>query len=393
MKKFNRINVIVLDSVGIGQMPDCEKYGDSGVNTLGNISHEVGLEMPNMAKLGLGNINYIKTVLPSELPSSNFTKMNEVADGKDTLTGHWEMMGCTLKKGFKQFVDNGFPEELIKEFEKRTGRGVIANKEANGMNVIKEYFKEHVETGKYIIYTSVDSTFQIAAHEDVISLEELYDACKIARELTIDPKYNIARVIARPFIGDFENFSRTANRHDYAMDPFNDTVMDYLLDAGLDSIAIGKINDIFNGKGISKAYGIKSNMDGVDKNIEILNSDNVKGLIFTNLVEFDSSYGHPRDVSGYRDCLEEFDKRIPEILSALKEDDLLIITADHGNDPTFKGNNHTREYVPLIVYSKSLIGNNELKKRSTFADLGQTIAENFEVRAINTGNSFLKELK
>ncbi len=393
MNKYNRIITIVLDSVGIGQAPDADKFGDFGVNTLGNISEKVGLNVPNLAKMGLGNINYLKTVAPSLKPTANFGKMQEVGDGKDTMTGHWEMMGATLHTGFRQYIKNGFPEELITEFENRTGRKVIANKEANGMAVINEYYEEHMKTGAFIVYTSVDSTFQIAAHEEKIPLEELYAACEIARELTKDEKYNVARVIARPFLGTHADYYRTANRHDYALDPHKDTVLNFLENANYDSIAIGKISDIFNGLGITEKIKTKSNMDGVDQTINILKRDDVSGFVFTNLVDFDSMYGHPRDVVGYKNALEEFDGRLVEILENLKDDDLLIITADHGNDPTYKGNDHTREYVPLLVYANNLNGDNYIPLRTSFEDLGQTICENFNLKSTDEGTSFLKDLK
>lgn len=393
MSKYNRVITIVMDSVGIGQAPDCERFGDIGVNTLGNISETAGLNIPNLQQLGLGNINYLKTVPPVANPTANYGKMQEVGDGKDTLTGHLEMMGNTLHVGFKQYVENGFSDELLAEFSKRVNRGVLANKAANGMQVIGEYIEEHIETGKYIVYTSVDSTFQIAAHEEIIPLEELYAACEVARELTADPKYNVARVIARPFLGTKDDFYRTANRHDYALDPTEQTVMMKLEAANLDSIAVGKISDIFNGCGVTKSIKTKSNMDGVDKTVELLKADDINGFVFVNLVDFDSLYGHPRDVVGYKNALEEFDARIPEILNNLKADDLLIITADHGNDPTYIGNDHTREYVPLLVYSPSLEGNNYIPLRKSFEDLGETICEIFELENTNEGTSFLKDLK
>ncbi len=391
--KFNRIVTIVLDSVGVGAMPDAESYGDSmDNNTIGNISKAVGLDIPNLQAMGMGNITDIKTVKPLSNVNSNYGKMAQIGDGKDTMTGHWEMMGSTLMTGFQQYVDNGFPEELIKEFEDKTGRKVICNKAGNGMKVIEEYYHEHMETGAFIVYTSVDSTFQIAAHEEKISLEELYSACEIARELTANEKYNVARVIARPFIGDFENFSRTANRHDYALKPFEYTVMQKLMDNGYESFGVGKISDIFDGVGVSAKLKNQSNDDGINHTINELKRD-YSGHLFVNLVDFDSLYGHPRDPEGYRDCLEAFDLRLPEILKASKEDDLIIITADHGNDPTFKGNDHTREYVPLLVYSKSLQGNNEITTRKTFEDIGQTICENFGLEDTKYGTSFLNELK
>ncbi len=389
MRKFNRIITMVLDSVGIGETEDSKDFGDFGVNTLANISETEGLNMPNLKKLGLGNIADIKTIAKEEKPKAYYTKMQEKANGKDTLAGHWEMMGVTLEKGFDVYVKEGFPDELIKEFEEATGRKVLANKEANGMKVIKEYYHEHVSTGSWIVYTSVDSTFQIAAHEEVIPLEELYKACEIARELT--KKYNVARVIARPFIGEFDNYERTSNRHDYALNPPKETILNYLNKSDIPTISIGKISDIFNGSGISKSIKTKSNMDGVDKTIEVINEDS-EGFIFINLVDFDSKFGHPRDAKGYKEALEEFDARVPEILENLKEDDLFIITADHGNDPTYKGNDHTREYVPLILYSKKFKEPKEISKRETFEDLGELIADNFEVTSTENGTSFLKEL-
>lgn len=389
MKNFKRIVVVVLDSVGIGQAPDSKDFGDFGVNTLGNISNTVGLTLPNLEKLGLGNIGYIKTVLPVKEPLASYGKMKEIGDGKDSVTGHWEMMGSVLYKGFKQFTKEGFPKELIEEFEKKTGRKVLANKEASGLKVIKEYFHEHIKTGGLIVYTSVDSTFQIAAHEDIVPVEELYKYCEIARELTMKEEYKVSRVIARPFVGEYENFTRSDKRHDYALDPYETTVMQKLVAKGLDSIAIGKISDLFNNTGVTEKLHNKSNMDGINHTINTLKRDDITGLIFTNLVDFDSQCGHPRDPEKYRDALEEFDNKLPEIIKELKEDDLLIITADHGNDPTYKGNDHTREYVPLLCYTKRNTQGKYITLRENFSDLGDTIAENFEVEKTLEGKSFL----
>lgn len=389
---FQKIAIVVLDSVGIGQAPDADKFGDFGVNTLGNISEKTNLSLPNLGKLGLGNINYLKTVPPVSKPMANYGKMQEQGDGKDTMTGHWEMMGCTLENGFKQFIDKGFPIELISEFEKLTGKKVIANKQANGMKVIAEYYDDHMKSGDLIVYTSVDSTFQIAAHEEIVPLTDLYKYCQIARDLTKNDKYNLARVIARPFLGDKENFYRTPNRHDYALNPFHKTVLDKLVEKKLDSIAIGKITDIFNDNGISKTIKTQSNLDGIDKTIIELKNKNTEGLIFTNLVDFDSKFGHPRDVIGYKNCLEEFDNRLPEILEALDDDTLLIITADHGNDPTYKGNDHTREYVPLLVYANKFTVNGAISLRNSFEDLGETICQNFGLESTKFGISFLDNL-
>lgn len=392
--EYKRIIVVVLDSVGIGALDDAGEYGDdASVNTLNNISKAVGLEMPNMEKLGLGNISNFETINEVENPLAYYTKMRERADGKDTLTGHWEMMGITLEKGFRQYVEDGFPEELIEEFSRRTGRPVLANKEASGMKVIREYYDKHVETGAYIVYTSVDSTFQIAAHEDVIPLEELYRASEIARELTSDEKYNVARVIARPFVGTSkDNFTRTSGRRDYAISPEKETVLEKLEAAGYDSIAVGKIADIFSGQGITEYVKTKSNMDGIDRTVEYLKKD-FTGLLFVNLVDFDMLYGHPRDVVGYRNALEEFDRNLPRLLENLEEDDLLIITADHGNDPTFRGNDHTREYVPLLIYSPRFQKGEGIAERQTFEDIGETVSDNFGLTPTENGSSVLDELK
>ncbi len=391
MNKFKRATIIVLDSAGIGQLPDAEKFGDVDVNTIGHISSTVGLNVPNMEAMGLGNIADLATVAKVENPTAKFGKMAEVGEGKDTLTGHWEMMGNTLHQGFNQFTDNGFPADVIEEFERRTGRKVLANKEGSGMKVIAEYIEEHMETGSLIVYTSADSTFQIAAHEDVVSVEELYKACEIASELVQTPEYNVARIIARPFIGGISDFTRTANRHDYAQSPTEYLVTEKLQDAGKDVIGIGKISDIFTGKGITESYKSKSNDNGVELTIEQLKRTDIDGLIFTNLVDFDTLGGHPRNVELYRDMLETFDSQLPAIMDAMNDDDLLIITADHGNDPTYKGNDHTREYVPVLCYSPSISGG-EITTRTTFEDLGETLCENWSLKSTNEGTSFLGEL-
>lgn len=391
MKKFKRATIIVLDSAGIGELPDANRFGDSDVNTIGHISSTVGLNVPNMEAMGLGNIADLKTVKPVSKPTAKYGKMAEVGEGKDTLTGHWEMMGNTLHQGFNQYIENGFPQEVIEEFEARTGRKVIANKEANGMKVIAEFYDEHMATGSYIVYTSADSTFQIAAHEDIVSVEELYRACEIASEIVQTPKYNVARIIARPFIGGRDDFSRTANRHDYAQTPTEHLVTEKLQEAGLDCISIGKINDIFTGKGITESYKSKSNDHGMELTINQLKRDDIEGLIFTNLVDFDTLGGHPRNVELYRDLLETFDSQLPEVFAAMTDDDILIITADHGNDPTYIGNDHTREYVPLLCYSPAFIGG-EIPTRNTFEDLGETLCENFGLKSTNEGTSFLQNL-
>ncbi len=380
-----------MDSVGIGEAPDAEKYNDLGANTLGHISeHMNGLHMPNMQKLGLGNIHHLRGIETTEKPLAYYTKMEEKSVGKDTMTGHWEIMGLYIDTPFRVF-ENGFPEELINEFEKRTGRKVMGNKPASGTEILDELGEEHVKTGALIVYTSADSVFQIAAHEDIVPIDELYRYCEIARELTLDEKYMVGRVIARPFIGEPGAFQRTPNRHDYALKPFGQTVMNTLKDSNFDVISIGKISDIFDGEGITKSLRTVSNMDGMDKVIETLAMD-FTGISFTNLVDFDAIYGHRRNPQGYGEALQEFDARLPEVLEGLKEDDLLIITADHGNDPVHHGTDHTREYVPLIVYSPSMEEGKELPIRKTFADVGATIADNFNVTLPEHGASFLKEI-
>lgn len=381
-----------MDSVGIGEAPDAEKFGDKGADTLGHIAeHMNGLNMPNMGKLGLSNIRELKGIAKAEQPLACYTKMREASNSKDTMTGHWEIMGLNIKTPFKVFPE-GFPEELIAELEKRTGRKVIGNKPASGTAIIDELGEEHMKTGAIIVYTSADSVLQIAAHEGIIPLDELYKICKIARELTLDEKYMVGRVIARPFIGEPGHFTRTPNRHDYALKPFGRTVMNELKDAGFDVIAIGKISDIYDGEGVTKSLRTVSNMDGMDKLIETMDMD-FTGISFVNLVDFDALYGHRRDPEGYGKALEQFDARLPEVLAKMKDDDLLMITADHGNDPTAPGTDHTREYVPLLVYSKTMEEGKELPLRETFADLGATVAENFHVKMPPYGKSFLEELK
>ncbi|KZM56895.1 phosphopentomutase [Aeribacillus pallidus] len=389
---YKRVFLIVMDSVGIGEAPDAELYNDKGADTLGHIAeHLGGLHLPNLAKLGLGNIREIKGVPKTDKPLAFYTKMKEASAGKDTMTGHWELMGLKIDSPFQVFPD-GFPEELIEELEKRTGRKVLGNKPASGTAIIEELGKEHMKTGAIIVYTSADSVLQIAAHEKVIPLNELYQICQIARELTLDEKYMVGRVIARPFVGEPGNFERTANRHDYALKPFGRTVMNELKDGGFDVIALGKISDIYDGEGITDAIRTKSNMDGLDKLIQTFDRD-FTGLSFLNLVDFDAKFGHRRDPEGYGQALEEFDARLPEVFKKMKEEDLLIITADHGNDPLHHGTDHTREYVPLLVYNSTYTKGKELPIRETFADVGATIAENFGVQMPNYGTSFLTELK
>ncbi len=391
-KPFNKIHVVVMDSVGIGEAPDAENFGDVGAHTLGHIAEKMnGLTMPVMESMGLANIEPLQGMQATNEPKAYYGKMQEASVGKDTMTGHWEIMGLNIDKPFKVYPD-GFPAELIAELEKRTGRKVLCNQPASGTQVIEDFGKEHMETGAIIVYTSADPVLQIAAHEEIIPLEELYKICEIARELTLQPEYLVGRVIARPFIGTPGDFSRTSNRHDYALKPFGRTTMNVLKDAGLDVIAIGKISDIFNGEGVTDAVRTKNNTDGMDKFAEVVRRD-FHGMSFLNLVDFDANFGHRRDPLGYGQALEEFDARLTEVTSAMSEDDLLIITADHGNDPTFHGTDHTREYVPLIVYSPRFNGGAELELRETFADIAATVAENFQVEAPAFGKSFLQELK
>ncbi|QEO62698.1 phosphopentomutase [Bacillus altitudinis] len=390
--QYKRIFLIVMDSVGIGEAPDAADFNDVGADTLGHIAEKMnGLHMPNMAKLGLSHIKEIKGIPADEKPLAYYGKMQEASNGKDTMTGHWEIMGLYIDTPFKVFPD-GFPDELLNELKEKTGRGIIGNKPASGTEILDELGEEHMKTGDLIVYTSADSVLQIAAHEEVVPLDELYRICEIARELTLDEKYMVGRIIARPFVGEPGAFVRTPNRHDYALKPFDRTVMNELKDNGLDVIAIGKISDIYDGEGITSSLRTKSNMDGMDKLVETLKTD-FTGLSFLNLVDFDALYGHRRDPEGYGKALEEFDARLPEVFDLLKEDDLLVITADHGNDPVHHGTDHTREYVPLIAYSKKHQGANELPTSKTFADLGATVADNFKTTMPKYGTSFLSQLK
>ncbi len=381
---------IVLDSVGMGEMYDAEKFGDKGANTLGNISKALGgLNIPNLVRLGLGNIDGMQGIEKTEKAAGCYARFAEASDGKDTTTGHWEMAGIISKQPFPTFPE-GFPKELVTSFEKAIGRTVIGNKAASGTTIIEELGEEHYNTGMPILYTSADSVFQVAAHESVIPLEELYRICEVAREILVG-KYAVARVIARPFTGKPGEFSRTSNRRDFSLEPPYDTVLDKLKKAGFNVMAVGKIEDIFCKKGITEAVHTVSNMDGVDKILEYMNNEK-KGLIFANLVDFDMKWGHRRDAAAYGKGLEAFDERLPEILEAMSEKDVLFITADHGCDPTFKGTDHTREYVPFIAYGKELKANLNLGTRKTFADIGQTLAEMFQVERLVNGESFFSEI-
>lgn len=391
-KLFNRIHLIVLDSVGIGEAPDAEAFGDKGSDTLGHIAEAVGgLNMPNMERLGLGNIKAAEGISPVTSPEAYYGRLQEASVGKDTMTGHWEIMGLNIDTPFKVYPD-GFPPELIAQLEEKTGRKVIGNKPASGTEILDELGEEHMKTGAIIVYTSADPVLQIAAHEEVVPLEELYKICEIARELTLSPEYLVGRVIARPFLGEKGAFKRTTNRHDYALTPFSRTVMNELKDNGKDVIAIGKIDDIYNGAGVTKALRTKDNTDGMDILAQVA-GETFTGISFLNLVDFDALFGHRRDPHGYGAALEEFDRRLPEVLEKMDSDDLLIITADHGNDPTFPGTDHTREFVPLLAYSPRFARGKELGLGSTFADIGATIADNFSVPMPEFGTSFLSKLK
>lgn len=389
--RFKRVFLIVMDSVGIGASPDAEKYDDKGADTLGHIAlHMDGLTMPNMAALGLSNIREIKGIKPAEKALAHYTKMQEASAGKDTMTGHWEIMGLHIDTPFRTFPD-GFPDEIIHKLEEKTGRRIIGNKPASGTAILDELGEEHMETGSLIVYTSADSVLQIAAHEEVVPLEELYEICEYARQLLNDPDYMVGRVIARPFVGTPGNFERTPNRHDYALKPFGRTVMNEMQDENYDVIAIGKISDIYDGEGVTQSLRTVSNMDGMDKLLQTMDME-FTGISFLNLVDFDAKFGHRRDPQGYGEALEEFDARLPEVFNKLREDDLLIITADHGNDPIHHGTDHTREYVPLLVHHKGITAGNSIPVRNTFADIGETIAENFRVKSPRFGSSFLNEI-
>lgn len=388
MKK--RAIIIVLDSVGIGELPDAADYGDRGSNTLGNIAKaREGLNLPHLQALGLGNIAPIQGVKPSLAPKACYGKMAELSPGKDTTTGHWEMAGIVLEKAFPTFP-KGFPQTFIQAFEKKIGRRVLGNEVASGTEIIQRLGEEHVKTGRPIVYTSADSVFQIAAHEEVIPLPELMHICEIAREM-LDGDMRVGRVIARPFLGEPGNYYRTTNRHDFAIEPPYKILLDYVQEAGLPVMAVGKIKDIYFGHGVTEYVLTKENQEGVDKTLAYIKQDQ-PGLIMTNLVDFDMVYGHRNNVEGYAQALEEFDARVPEILSYLREDDLLMITADHGCDPTTPSTDHSREYVPLLVMGPTLRNGVDLGIRTSFADLGQTVADYLRTTPLPHGQSFLAEL-
>ncbi len=394
--RFNRVFVIVLDSLGIGAMADAAKFDDVGADTLGHISDTVEhLKIPNLQKMGLANLKALKQVKPVDVPTAYYMAMNEASNGKDTMTGHWEMMGIRTDKPFITFTEHGFPKELIDELQKRCGREIIGNKAASGTVILDELGEQEINEGKLIVYTSADSVLQICGNEETMGLDNLYHYCEIARELTMRDEWRVGRVIARPYIGKKRGeFKRTSNRHDYALKPTGPTVLNALKDAGYDVISVGKINDIFVGEGITESNHSDSSVHGMQQTIDIAKRD-FKGLCFTNLVDFDALWGHRRNPVGYGEEIEKFDRKLGELLPVLHEDDLLILTADHGNDPTYKGTDHTREQVPFLAYSPSDIGSGALKTSDTFAVIGATIADNFDVKMPEgtIGTSLLDQIK
>ena len=385
-----RVILIVLDSVGIGEMPDAHLYGDKGSNTLGNIALQMdGLSLPNLAEIGLGHIAEIKGVSKCPNPKGSFGKMAERSPGKDTTTGHWELAGVVLEKAFPTFP-NGFPAGFLEEFESRIGRGVIGNEVASGTEIIQRLGQEHLQTGKPIVYTSADSVFQVAAHEDIIPVPELMNICQIAREMLVGDM-RVGRVIARPFIGKSGTFTRTTNRHDFAIEPPHKILTEHVEESGLKVYAVGKIKDIYAAKGISEHVPTKSNMEAVDKTLAYMRTAE-SGLIMSNLVDFDMLFGHRNDAEGYAKALEAFDSRIPELISSMTEDDMLIITADHGCDPTTPSTDHSREYVPLLVYGPNLKRGVDLGLRSSFSDVGASIIEYLGAARLPNGTSFCREV-
>lgn len=391
--KYKRTFLIVLDSLGCGALEDAKNYNDEGANTIKHISENMTLDVPNLYKLGFGNLTEITNVPKNDKTIGYYTKAKEKSVGKDTMTGHWEIMGLHVTKPFKTFTETGFPQELISELEKASGRKIIGNKAASGTEILVELGEEHMRTGSLIVYTSADSVLQIAAHEEIVPLDELYRICEIAREMTLRDEWKVGRIIARPFIGDNkENFKRTPNRHDYALKPFTKTVLNYLKEANFEVISIGKIKDIYDGEGITKAYKSKSNNDGCEILLNCMDND-FTGLCFMNLVDFDALYGHRRNPLGYGEAINDFDKYLGKMMEKMHDYDLLIITADHGNDPIHHGTDHTREYVPILVYNKFFKEPRALPIRESFADIGATIAENYQVNKGQIGESFLNSLK
>ena len=379
MKKFKRIFLIVIDSLGIGAMKDAADYGDAGADTLGHIDRTVKeLKLPAMERLGLGNLCTLSHVASSDHPLGYYARLNEASLGKDTMTGHWEMMGLHITKPFKTFTEHGFPPELIHELEERTGHKIVGNRSESGTKILDDLGEHQIRTGDMIVYTSADSVLQIAGHEETFGLDELYRCCEIARQITMKDEWKVGRVIARPYVGRKKGeFKRTPNRHDYAVSPFGKTALDILKDAGYDVISVGKIADIFNNQGITEKYHSDSSVQGMEQTVEIAKRD-FHGLTFVNLVDFDALWGHRRNPEGYGRELEKFDEKLTQLLPLIREDDLLMITADHGNDPTYTGTDHTREQTPLLIYSPGFKGG-ELPVQDTFAVSGATILDNFDL--------------
>ena len=393
MKKYKRVFLIVMDSLGIGAEPDAALYGDATTDTFGHIAERYPLNIPNLQNLGISNLHPLKGVQKVGKPLGYYSILQETSKGKDTLTGHWEIMGLNVQQPFIAFTDTGFPQELMDELKEKTGHDWLGNYSASGTEIIKELGEQAIKEGKMIVYTSADSVLQIAAHEKYFGLEELYRCCKIAREITMKPEWRVGRIIARPFIGESsETFTRTSNRHDYAIAPYQPTVLDSLKESGYDVISVGKINDIFSGCGITEAYKSKSNSYGMEITISMTEKD-FTGICFTNLVDFDALWGHRRNPEGYGKEIDVFDKYLGQLMEKVNDDDLIILTADHGNDPTWVGTDHTREQVPCICFSKSLKSSGQLPTSKTFANIGYTIADNFEVKLPENGESFLDLLK
>ncbi|MBQ6143825.1 MAG: phosphopentomutase [Clostridia bacterium] len=386
---MKRVFLIVLDSVGIGEMPDADKYGDKGSNTVKTCFKNKNFSMPNMKKMGLFNIDGMDYAESEKNPTASFARMSEMSNGKDTIIGHWEIAGIESEKPLPTYP-NGFPKDVIEKFEKLTGRKILCNKPYSGTEVLKDYGKESVETGKLIVYTSADSVFQIAAHEDVVPVDELYKYCEIARKMLCE-EHAVGRVIARPFVGEFPNYTRTTNRHDFALAPPEKTMLDFIKESGKEVIAVGKISDIFAGCGVTEKILTKGNADGINKTLEIMDKD-FEGLCFVNLVDFDMLYGHRNNVDGYASALSYFDEKLNEICSKLKSEDILIITADHGCDPGTKSTDHSREYTPMIIFGENIKKGVNLGTRKGFADTGATVLEYLGVKEKNKGNSFLNEV-
>ncbi len=393
MKKYKRVFLIVLDSLGVGDAHDAALFDDEGANTLGHICENVnGLDVPNLEGMGLGNIGEFKGIHPLKKQLAYTARLEEVSNGKDTMTGHWEMMGLKITEPFLTFTETGFPKEFISMFEEKTGRKCVGNYAESGTKILDDWGEYQIKTGDWIVYTSADSVFQVAANEEIIPLEELYKACEIAREMAMDEKWKVGRIIARPYVGYQKgSFTRTANRHDWTLDPFGKTVLDELKENNIEVIGIGKIPDIFNNKGITRKIRTISNADGMKKTTDLAKED-FEGLAFLNLVDFDAVFGHRRNPKGYAQAIRDFDEQLYDLLSYLNEDDLLMITADHGNDPTYKGTDHTRENVPLIIYSKSLKTPHHLSLLKSYAVIGATIADNFDIDNPGIGYSLLDQI-